>query len=62
MMDGQVVESGSHDALVAEGGMYADSWRAQTTVRRIADAPDDGTCPNGAAPEPNAGSSVPLSS
>jgi ATP-binding cassette subfamily B protein len=32
--DGQVVEAGSHDELVAQGGMYADSWRTQTTARR----------------------------
>jgi ATP-binding cassette subfamily B protein len=41
MMDGQVVESGSHDDLVAQGGMYADSWQAQTTVRELGD--DTGT-------------------
>jgi ATP-binding cassette subfamily B protein len=49
MMDGQVVESGSHDDLVAQGGMYADSWQAQTTVRELGD--DTGTPP---APEHNA--------
>lgn len=33
MMDGQIVEYGSHEALVERGGMYAESWRAQTTVQ-----------------------------
>lgn len=30
MVDGQVVESGTHDALVARNGYYAGSWLAQT--------------------------------
>ncbi|MGH9254311.1 MAG: ABC transporter ATP-binding protein [Vicinamibacterales bacterium] len=29
MMDGRVVESGSHQELLAQGGRYARSWRAQ---------------------------------
>ena len=28
--DGQVVESGSHEALLAQGGQYASLWRLQT--------------------------------
>jgi len=27
---GHVVEDGSHDALVAQGGIYADLWRRQS--------------------------------
>jgi ATP-binding cassette subfamily B protein len=29
MHEGQIVESGSHDALLAHGGLYAESWQAQ---------------------------------
>jgi ATP-binding cassette subfamily B protein len=29
MHEGQIVESGSHDALLAQGGRYAQSWSAQ---------------------------------
>jgi ATP-binding cassette subfamily B protein len=29
MQDGQIVESGSHDDLLAQEGLYAQSWRAQ---------------------------------
>lgn len=29
MVDGRIVESGSHAELVAQGGRYAQSWRAQ---------------------------------
>jgi ATP-binding cassette subfamily B protein len=29
MRQGQVVESGNHEALIAEGGLYAQSWKAQ---------------------------------
>jgi ATP-binding cassette subfamily B protein len=29
MAEGQIVESGSHDELLALGGPYAQSWRAQ---------------------------------
>jgi len=38
MKDGQVVESGNHDELVALGGHYSRSWRAQ--VRPTADVAD----------------------
>ena len=30
MDNGQIVESGSHDQLLAQGGLYAQSWTAQT--------------------------------
>jgi len=33
MADGQIVESGSHDDLLALGGMYARSWAAQMQAR-----------------------------
>jgi ATP-binding cassette subfamily B protein len=36
MHDGQIVESGSHERLVAAGGLYAQSWNAQM---RAASAP-----------------------
>jgi ATP-binding cassette subfamily B protein len=29
MQSGQIVESGSHDELLARGGLYAQSWTAQ---------------------------------
>ncbi|NEP31293.1 MULTISPECIES: ABC transporter ATP-binding protein [unclassified Moorena] len=29
MRDGKIVESGSHDELVTQGGLYAESWQAQ---------------------------------
>jgi len=29
MKDGQVVESGNHDQLVVQGGLYSQSWRTQ---------------------------------
>ena len=35
MANGKIVEAGSHDELVEQGGTYADSWQAQTTVRRL---------------------------
>ena len=28
--NGQIVESGNHDHLLAQGGLYAQSWTAQT--------------------------------
>jgi ATP-binding cassette subfamily B multidrug efflux pump len=30
MDDGQIVEEGSHDALVAKGGVYASFWEGQS--------------------------------
>jgi ATP-binding cassette subfamily B protein len=32
MDKGQIVESGTHETLLAKGGMYAKSWRAQMQV------------------------------
>jgi ATP-binding cassette subfamily B protein len=29
MDEGQIVESGSHEELLAQGGLYAQSWAAQ---------------------------------
>jgi len=28
--DGQIVESGTHESLLAQGGQYAGLWRLQT--------------------------------
>ena len=28
--EGQIVESGTHDELVGQGGLYAGLWRVQT--------------------------------
>jgi len=33
MRNGQIVESGNHDQLLAQGGLYAQSWKAQTQLR-----------------------------
>lgn len=33
MRNGQIVESGNHNQLLAQGGLYAQSWKAQTQVR-----------------------------
>jgi ABC-type multidrug transport system fused ATPase/permease subunit len=30
MDDGQIVEEGSHDTLVAKGGVYASFWEGQS--------------------------------
>lgn len=40
MVDGHIVESGSHDELVAQGGRYADSWR-----RQMREVPQNGYAP-----------------
>lgn len=32
MKDGEIVESGTHDDLIALGGLYAQSWRVQVEV------------------------------
>ncbi len=29
MRDGQIVESGNHEQLIAQGGLYAESWKTQ---------------------------------
>ena len=36
MQDGRIVESGSHEKLLAFGGRYADSWARQTGEQSIA--------------------------
>jgi ABC-type multidrug transport system fused ATPase/permease subunit len=30
MVDGQIIESGTHAELVARNGRYAQAWRSQT--------------------------------
>src|SRR5258707_11451260 len=35
---GQVIESGSHHELLAAGGLYAQSWREQTSSQGVASA------------------------
>ncbi len=35
---GQVIESGSHQELLAAGGLYAQSWREQTSSQGVASA------------------------
>jgi ATP-binding cassette subfamily B protein len=35
MDHGRIVESGSHEDLLAFGGQYADSWRRQTGNRSV---------------------------
>ncbi len=39
MEGGRIIESGTHDALVAQGGAYAALWRLQTGERGAATAP-----------------------
>ena len=39
MVDGQIVESGRHDELVARGGRYAESWKMQTQDRLAVSSP-----------------------
>jgi len=36
MADGQVVESGSHDELIQQGGLYAQSWERQILSKCLA--------------------------
>ncbi|HEY7564154.1 MAG TPA: hypothetical protein VIA81_04450, partial [Acidimicrobiia bacterium] len=31
--DGRLIEAGTHDELVASGGLYAALWRVQTGLR-----------------------------
>ena len=38
--NGQIVESGSHDELLARGGLYAQSWTAQMQASAIPPDPD----------------------
>jgi ATP-binding cassette subfamily B protein len=38
MDEGRVVESGTHEALVERGGLYAQSWQAQMRSRSAARA------------------------
>jgi ATP-binding cassette, subfamily B, bacterial len=35
MEAGRIAESGSHDELVARGGLYAALWRLQTGERSL---------------------------
>ncbi len=35
MEEGEVRESGRHEALLAEGGIYAQLWRVQTGERAL---------------------------
>jgi ABC-type multidrug transport system, ATPase and permease components len=42
MEEGQVVESGTHDELLAAGGEYAGLWRAQADEAPVADVPGEG--------------------
>jgi ATP-binding cassette subfamily B protein len=41
MDDGQVVESGTHDELLAAGGEYAGLWRAQADEAPVTDVPGE---------------------
>jgi hypothetical protein len=41
MDNGQIVESGSHDELLAKGGLYAQSWTAQMQARTRQLTPDE---------------------
>jgi ATP-binding cassette subfamily B protein len=39
--EGRLVESGTHAELVAAGGLYAESWKAQMQVRDAQAIPVD---------------------
>jgi len=39
--DGRIIEDGTHDALVAHGGVYANLWRVSTGESVGAGAPGD---------------------
>ena len=41
MDEGQIVESGTHEALLAAGGEYASLWRAQADERPVRGAPSE---------------------
>ena len=43
--DGRILESGSHAELLAAGGMYADSWHAQTSTDVVPAAEASPTAP-----------------
>jgi len=44
MDQGKIIEAGSHDALVEEGGIYADLWKRQSGgFLPTADREDDAT-------------------
>lgn len=30
MQEGEMIETGNHNALLAQNGLYAESWRSQT--------------------------------
>ena len=49
MHDGKIIESGTHDELVDQGGRYAESWKAQVEQGWRASAQDE---TNGAAVPP----------
>jgi ATP-binding cassette subfamily B protein len=41
MDQGTIVETGTHEALLAQGGLYAESWTAQMETSRSPKAPDN---------------------
>jgi ATP-binding cassette, subfamily B, bacterial len=43
LVDGVVVERGSHNALVRKGGVYADLWRVQSGEANPRKAPGAAT-------------------
>jgi len=57
--DGRITERGSHDALLAEGGLYASMWNRQRAaaeaaerLRQTGEADIVGIVDRGEAPEP----------